>query len=548
MPRLVLAAAVVACLAPFLGKPFHIDDPMYIWAAQHIARDPLHFYGFDVNWYGYFAPMYELNKNPPLVSFYLALIGVLFGWSEPALHAGMMLPALAAVLGTHALARRLCGAPVLAALACWVTPALLVSATTVMSDVLMLALWCWAAATWIGGLETGSRAQLALAAVLAGLCPLAKYFGLALLPLLFLYAVMRERRLGSWAVFFLIPLAIVGLYQLVMRWLHGWDPLADVASYALTIEVKQETYALAERGLVGVSFLGGCLLTTLFFAPLLWSARTLLLGALAAAAAAAALFFLGTVGPLALTTDAGARWDLIAQLVVFLLAGVQVLAFAVRDLAARRSPDAWFLALWLLGVWFFASFTNWTTTARAILPAAPAAAVLLVRNLERARTGLRIPLHWPRVAAPLAAGLALSLAVAWADTALAVSARTAAETLSQKYDGGRGRLYFQGAWGFQQYMQAAGGTRLDLNAVTLNLGDVVITPANNTNLIILPPQAVYEVESIELPAGRGLTTLSLARGAGFYAALYGPLPYTFGPVPLEKYTVARIVTPIKFHP
>jgi hypothetical protein len=412
----------------------------------------------------------------------------------------------------------------------------------------MLSLWCWAAATWIGGIETGNRRPLAAAALLAGLCPLAKYFGLALLPLLFVYTAMRERRVGSWAAYFLIPLVIVALYQLVMRWLHGWDPLADVASYALTLEVKQETYALPERGLVGVSFLGGCLLTTLFFAPLLWSARTLLAGAGAAGVTAIALLFLGTVGPLPLATDAGPRWDLIAQLVVFLLAGVQVLAFGVRDLAERRSADAWLLALWLFGVWFFASFTNWTTTARAILPAAPAAAILLVRNLERARTALRLPSHWPRALVPLAAGLVLSLAVAWADTALAVSARTAAETLSRKYDRGRGRLYFQGAWGFQQYMQAAGGTRLDLNAVTLNLGDVVITPANNTNLIILPPQAVYEVESIALPAGRGLTTLSLARGAGFYAALYGPLPYTFGPVPLERYTVARIVTPIKFHP
>jgi hypothetical protein len=539
---------VVACLAPFLGKPFHIDDPMFIWAAQHIARDPLHFYGFDVNWYGYFAPMYEINNNPPLVSFYLALIGVLFGWSELALHAGMVLPALAAVLGTHALARRLCGEPVLAALACWVTPALLVSATTVMADVLMLSLWCWAAAAWVGGIETGSRRQLALAALLAGLCPLAKYFGLALMPLLFLYAWMRERRLGSWAAFFLIPLAIAGLYQLAMRWLHGWDALGAVARYSLTLEVKQETYALLERGLVGVSFLGGCLLTTLFFAPLLWSARTLLLGALAAVAAATALLFLGTVGPLPLTTEAGPRWDLITQLVVFLLAGVHVLALGVRDLALRRSADAWFLALWLFGVWFFASFINWAAAARSILPAAPAAAILLVRNLEHAGIALRAPSHWPRVLAPLAAGLVLSFAVAWADTALAVSARTAAETLSQKYEGARGKLYFQGAWGFQQYMQEAGGTRLDLNAVTLNLGDVVITPANNTNLVILPAQAVYQVESIELPAGRGLTTLSLARGAGFYAALYGPLPYTFGPVPLEKYTVARIVTPIKFHP
>ena len=44
------------------------------------------------------------------------------------------------------------------------------------------------------------------------------------------------------------------------------------------------------------------------------------------------------------------------------------------------------------------------------------------------------------------------------------------------------------------------------------------------------------------------TTLSTERGAGFYAALYGPLPFTFGPVPAERYTVTRVTRPLAFHP
>ena len=198
-------------------------------------------------------------------------------------------------------------------------------------------------------------------------------------------------------------------------------------------------------------------------------------------------------------------------------------------------------------MWCFASFTNWTTTARAVLPAAPAAAILLARELERARR----PLAWSRAAIPLAASLALALAVAQADHALASSTRVAADTLVARYADMRaaqradmqGRLYFQGGWGFQQYMEEAGATRLDLRNLKLQPGDWVIARLNS-NVVPLPQGEVLPIGRLDLPAGWGVTTLSLERGAGFYAALYGPLPYSFGPVPLQSYTVGRVMEPI----
>ena len=85
-------------LAPFAGKAIHIDDPMYLWAAHQIQSEPFDFYGFDVNWYGNEKSMVEANKNPPLVSFYLAFSAALLGWSELALHLAMLLPAMAAIV------------------------------------------------------------------------------------------------------------------------------------------------------------------------------------------------------------------------------------------------------------------------------------------------------------------------------------------------------------------------------------------------------------------------------------------------------------------
>jgi hypothetical protein len=69
-------------LAPFLGKAFHVDEPLFIWVAQHICQSPLDPYGFTVNWYGTVVPMAEALRNPPLSMYVMALWGSIAGWSE----------------------------------------------------------------------------------------------------------------------------------------------------------------------------------------------------------------------------------------------------------------------------------------------------------------------------------------------------------------------------------------------------------------------------------------------------------------------------------
>src|SRR5438045_9769723 len=134
-------AAAVAALAPFLNKAFHIDDPLFLWMAQQISQHPADPYGFSVNWYVSAKPMFSIMQNPPLNAYYMALAAKFLGWTEPAMHGAFLVPAVAAVLGTFFLAQRLSGSPLLGALLTIFTPVFLVSATTVMCDVWLLALW-----------------------------------------------------------------------------------------------------------------------------------------------------------------------------------------------------------------------------------------------------------------------------------------------------------------------------------------------------------------------------------------------------------------------
>jgi len=58
--------------------------------------------------------MWLPTQNPPLGSYRIAIVASVVCWNEVGLHAAFMLPAIAAVLRTFAIARRLCGKPLIA--------------------------------------------------------------------------------------------------------------------------------------------------------------------------------------------------------------------------------------------------------------------------------------------------------------------------------------------------------------------------------------------------------------------------------------------------
>jgi hypothetical protein len=141
----------------------------------------------------------------------------------------------------------------------------------------------------------------------------------------------------------------------------------------------------------------------------------------------------------------------------------------------------------------------------------------------------------------LAAGLVLSLCIAQADIKLANSARTAAEKIAPEKRSGR--TWFSGHWGFQYYMQERGAKPIDVTRPEFRLGDTVVTPANASNRFPARPRIPSRNESFELPVSSWITTMRAECGAGFYADLWGPLPFVFGPVPAEMYEVVVLGRP-----
>jgi 4-amino-4-deoxy-L-arabinose transferase-like glycosyltransferase len=532
---LSLALATIACLIPFSGRAFHVDDTLFVRAARQIAAHPLDPYGFEITWDTTPTPMSDVTQNPPLASYYMALVAQIAGWSERTIHLGFILVAVALVLGTYRLASKFTESPWLAAFATLIAPGVMVSAASVMCDTMMLTLWVWAAVLWIEGLDTGKTHLLIISGALTGASALTKYFGAALIPLLLVYSIVRLRRAGAYLVCLLIPVAMLAGYEFWTDNLYGHGLLQGAADFA------QEQRAHAKSSLpamvaICLSFTGGCSLLGAFFAPWVWSRKSIAAGVAAGGALSYAL--IANWFDVGLHIGTGIRpswrWFIGPQLVVCIAGGLSILALAVKDLHRKRNADSLFLALWVGGTFFFAAILNYTVNARSVLPLIPAVAILLARHFDVFPP--RSPLI---VAAVLLVSGALSLWVTAADSELGNSARTAANLIFDKTHGRGGNVFFEGHWGFQYYMESKGAEPLDIDHPDLQSGDFIVIPHNNTETRELQPDVISSEETIELPLKSKASTISYELGAGFYSSYWGPLPFAFGPARPETYTIQR---------
>jgi len=532
---------VVACLLPFSGKAFNVDDTLFIYVARQITHHPLDPYGFKVNWFLDAVPMAYETKNPPLAAYYIAAAASVAGWSERALHFAFLLPALAVVLGTYRLAQRFTDSPMLAAAATLLTPVFLVSANSVMCDTLMLALWIWAIIFWIEGTEPSRPHYLAISALLIALCALTKYFGIALIPLVAGYSLARQRRLGSWAWYLLLPIAVLTGYQHWTKAVYGLRMISEAAHMSAGVRQARQSSALAKT-LVDLSFVGGLTLPALTLAPVMWPRTKILIVSIVSGVAG---FLISTgrisLGEMLWPFDFYGHWFLVGiQLTLFIAAGFSVLALAAADAWKRKDADSLLLMLWVFGTFVFTGFLNWAINARSVLPLIPAAGILLARCLDALRTE---SFRWrpAMLAIPLAVAAAVSFWLTWADTELANSARTAAALIEQRTRNQPGTVWFQGHWGFQYYMESFGARAAVVDDPPRLPGDFIAT-AGDRLLFEVRPEFVASRDVIQIPMRLGITTAQGELGAGFFSSDLGPLPFAIGPVPPERYELIRLGT------
>jgi len=525
--RVVLALVVLGLLLPFLGKPFCIDDPVFLAVARQILAHPLDPYGFDFYWFDTAHRMWNLDPlNPPGMGYLLAPLIALFGEREFPLHAVFLVFPVIAAFCAYEIARRFTPHPFEAALLFAVAPMFIVPATTVMADLPALACLLGSVALLLSAVE-GRRGAAFLSGLAASGAVLLKYTAVLAIPVLVVGLVLLDPRPLRRAAAVIVPVLAM----------LGWEGIAFLQQGSSHLIEAAETSRAA--GLAAPEMVMGAA-TFLFLGmgagPVILLARlgrregwiALCLGipvgiGLVALYGRANAQFSGW-GPLSLATALAAA------------GGIALVGLAVREGFSRGAPGL-FLVAWLLGgvaqVILFGSFV----AARYLLPALLPAILLLLRR-GRAVTVFGVGL-----------AAALSLAVAYADLELARGYRDAAASLHALYGGSGRPLRYQGHWGFQYYMEHHSARPLypeDMRA--LEPGEIVAIPVDGANVsrrlsafaswggkFVKPERVLY------LQGRWPVTAMSMETGAGFYCNFRAPLPFSRGADVLDRIEVLRIV-------
>jgi 4-amino-4-deoxy-L-arabinose transferase-like glycosyltransferase len=527
----LLLVVTLTALAPFLNKPFHIDDPLFVWMAQQIARHPFDPYGFFVNWSTSPDPAWIAMQNPPLCSYYLAIIGSVCGWKELPLHAAFLAWPVMSILATFAIARRFCREPLIAALLTLSSPVFLVSATNLMCDTMLLALWLWSIEFWIAGLERKSWLILTVSASLAAGAALTKYFGISLVPLLAAYAVTRDRRDAKYLTLLVIPIAALLSFELVTKSNYGTGLFSGAVSLArTTVTYWQSGFA---NFLTGLAFTGGCLFSAIFFLR----TRQWQVGLLATIGGIAVFLLLFQFFvPVGAVMGLGQNIPLVrVEGGVFATIGAGIVALTLADLFRNRDASSLLLALWILGTFSFATFCNWSITGRTILPMAPAVAILVMRSWEGNAQEKSVRFRYLRIFL----AIIVSLLITAADYRQATSAKDASVEFQKRFEGEPGTTWFESHWGFQYYMQQWGAKALNAADSEIYSNDVLVLPANSSSVIPLPIEKMFPFETVEFPLFPLISTHGRGTGAAFYSSGRGPIPWSVGRVQPEIYYTAR---------
>ncbi|HEV2495137.1 MAG TPA: glycosyltransferase family 39 protein [Terriglobia bacterium] len=533
----ILAGLAVILNVPFIGQAFHIDDVLYLDIARNVFKNPLFpldmayvFEGKPVTMWG--------HTHPPLNSYLLAGLMLLRGGppSEVFLHGSYLLFPLLATVSFYFLAQRFVLSPLLAGALFLTVPALAVTAHTLMADVPMLALWLAATALFISGVDRDD-VRLEIAALLPVTAAIfLAYQGLALIPLLALYAFQRRRLSKSRAVLLGLPaLALFG-WQFA-GYLHKGNAPASALFHYLGPMGLWRPMAKVRTAASTLGYLGGVLVPFPFLF-LAFGRRGKGLPLMVAVAAGAAGVGLGSA--LAYKYSLLEKAFFILCFAGGLLATLETFVLFYQSMLGKeRDNETVFLSLWFVGVLTYCVLLFPSGSARYLLPAAPPLILLLLRGNERR---LESSGGWRTFYTTLlSCQLILGLALAYTDYTVASTYREFSNDFAARYLARGETFLFSGEWGFHYYLAALGGEVMTLDSVG-RPGELVVKSraclsqqfdSQLDHSLRVVEEKTYRIRS-------PIRLLDKAARAGFWNDGWGVLPFWFSERPIDEIAIYRV--------
>lgn len=462
-------AVAVACIVylvvviPQANKAFHIDDTMFLMQAEHLCRDPLGPYGFEINWENETESSLLNNFNPPLVGYFLAVVSRIVGMNEIGLHLCMGLFVWLSAYWTYRLCAEFTVRPLLAAALVLSSP-VFAATTNCMADVPQFALGVggvflfWRASASQGALRAKARSAM----FLLGLAIWTKYAAAFFTGLVVVLAWFRSRRAIA---FVWIPIVMLGVLVGLQLATHGRTHFfASQATKRYPVFFSMPLIVLLQ---LGASSAASAILLCFACRGRRWISCS------AAAAATLAAYSwmhyqIGRTDEYAINIAKAAALAGPEILILTALGGACVAAAAATLLSSTDFSERW-LAFWVVAGVAFAAVHPVFPAARRLLAILPPIAILAVRQLERA-SGPTLTCSW----AVTLAQSALAALVAAADAEQASVYRTYVRDHAQHY---RDRnVWTLGHHGWQWYATKAGWQPFDLRRSRPERSDLLVVP------------------------------------------------------------------------
>ena len=478
---IIVALFVLALRLPFLNQAVQGDDVYYLAEAEHAQIEPLH---PDHTLAPFLGRMVDMRgqPHPPLDAWCLGLLLAIFkDVREIPFHAAYIVFSLIAAFSAWSLARRFSPRPLLATLLFLVTPALVVNGNSFESDVPFLAFWLLATALYVAAVDRRSQALLAASCVAMGLAALGAAQAIFLAPILFLYG----RKWRAAAIATLAAPAVFLAWQLFERVTTGALPAGVLAGYLQSYGFEALMQKLKSAAAL-TAHLAWLVFPGLWLPPLI-----------ALPAAIGAAFY--DLNPL--------FWGSIAI-------GIGILIWC-----ARNWRD--FLAQWVLIFFAGALAIFFAGSARYLLPIALPVAILATRRAGPRMLGIG-----------LGCGLALSVLLAEVNYQHWSGYRKFARSLQEQAE--TKRLWIDGEWGLQYYLESEGGLPL-LVGQTVRPDEVVVTSSLGYPVQVSHPGAIpVSIASRKITSAIPLRLIALNGRSGYSTTTWGLRPFDVSLGPIDQ--------------
>ncbi|MFA6317339.1 MAG: glycosyltransferase family 39 protein [Elusimicrobiota bacterium] len=530
---LVIAVSFSLFLSlPFLGKAYHMDEPVFLATAARLAADPLRPGNFAYNWYGVSEPMARINSNPPLLPYLLAPVLALTGGGEALTRLAFQPFDLLAAVSLYLLAGRFLRRPLLPVLIVLAGPAYLVNMGHLMAEKPAFSLGCAGLYALVRALEGGGapweRGAMALLA-LAMLAKTGAVLFLAPAAVLLLRAGRGAEASFGFCCWTLLPALAAALGQ----------DLLGLGGAGATLGVLRRSYGMTDwpyKVRAFLCFTGACGVVTAFWPLLALRRRPLLL---AGAAACAGIFLLPSF-------DVRPVLGLDRAIGLLAAAGAAAGFLCLADSRGRRSAGGPLWLAWIAAASVLQLFFYWGVLARIALFMVPPLVFGLAERLEE---DLEPRALTPLYAASLSLALGLGLGGAWVDRRYADSQKRFAQEVAAPAIAAGRRVFFAGHWGLQYYMEKVGAVPLDEargGYEAMKPGDLlVLSRVNSNNSLLGEPKlsqghVIRHDRRIIVTAALPLRLLSGWTGqGGFYADSWGFLPWSFSREPVDEFALGE---------